>query len=806
LLAVLGFVILLVVFTGCFNEKDSPELQYSVQNNPYKFGEAEVTKGFYRGGSIIYSKEYPDLNMIAPGQAFTYKMGKFVEKGEGMTELQEKEFGVIQIESVTEDEIKFKYALWEKRITAWKTAELEVGEEVDLNGDGKNDIKWTQGDEERGLEKSRYLTFISSKEKAQITMYQLREEWMPKGFYPYGILQVTPSGSLLMGDRFVKQHQKRAIDKILDGQIDIKSMPFIKDGDTLISDDQGSRRVTRKETLFGGKRSTTDGALEVLTLEEAMKDTDAAAEIQKIGAMEVFDYTAEIQAGTMIENNRRVDIGVPLKLDFKKLLDIQDPGLKEAYIKGKIGVKYDVDVKFHEYFIGCKGNIKIKQTPYLNAEFKIKGELKGWEYNDGQVIPLYPGYTIPLPQIAGQIILGETKITPNIYINGKFDTLVKYNWSKTTTRTFDFNIGYKVSKGKWNDECSSTKEKGAEIEEFQVKSDIKGEVSVSPIITCENTLNFIGVCNVYVNYNLQSKNKITGQYDNIAKVGGCEVEGTLKGWGDWGSWVGFKKTYTIKIWRWKKKFTLDLSKRFSFGNFCNWELGTPYLYGKFGWEKKEITEYIDVPKNDYSKYKKESENRYVREITYGCQGASKIKIAFLKPDLDLNGDFIEIYDKKGNLIETITGKSESDIYFSKEISSNFIVVKYIYDNKNKEKGVNVSALYGYAENDLTVTLPKPKDIKYTPYIPTEDDKNIINNLLSSTSEFDTYGLWYDKAGFWNNVNKFREEEYKDLMLGEQNKNNNLNVYIQYDDKKGKEKSINLNKQYKFWIKEGNLFK
>ena len=177
LLTVVFLVIIMVTTGGCFGEeKDPPELQYSVQNNPYKFGEAEVTKGFYRGGSIIYSKEYPDLNMIAPGQAFTYKLGRFVEKGEGMTELQEQEFGVIQIESVTEDEIKFKYAVWDKRITAWQTADLEVGEEIDINGDGKNDIKWTQGDEERGLEKSRYLTFISSKEKAQITMYQLREE------------------------------------------------------------------------------------------------------------------------------------------------------------------------------------------------------------------------------------------------------------------------------------------------------------------------------------------------------------------------------------------------------------------------------------------------------------------------------------------------------------------------------------------------------------------------------------------------------------------------------------------------------
>jgi len=90
LLKVLFLVIIMVTTGGCFGEeKDPPELQYSVQNNPYKFGEAEVTKGFYRGGSIIYSKEYPDLNMIAPGQAFTYKLGRFVEKGEGMTELQE---------------------------------------------------------------------------------------------------------------------------------------------------------------------------------------------------------------------------------------------------------------------------------------------------------------------------------------------------------------------------------------------------------------------------------------------------------------------------------------------------------------------------------------------------------------------------------------------------------------------------------------------------------------------------------------------------------------------------------------------
>lgn len=196
---VAGAVLVLVIATCTFSTPHPKQAVVSSRSVTYE----DLTGFGYMGGSLIADEKTPLAGHVVKGAVIPVRFGAVeqvqAEEKTVYRNITEKEtFGYLQINEVVAGKISFNFTRVTADAKTTSTYSLSLGDELDLNGDGKPDITYVDFPENRvGFEHAKLLTFISSKEEKTTTMFAVLPEQYPHDEYPQGIMGVNTDGKFI---------------------------------------------------------------------------------------------------------------------------------------------------------------------------------------------------------------------------------------------------------------------------------------------------------------------------------------------------------------------------------------------------------------------------------------------------------------------------------------------------------------------------------------------------------------------------------------------------------------------------------
>lgn len=138
------------------------------------------------------------------------------------------QYGYIHIDYIDSHRVDFTYHWYTdaNSLTKSSNGTIRVNESVDLNGDGKADLHYAHPRRKRpGIEKSLWLTFLSSQETRNTAMFAVLPEQYSRGVYPSGLLGINPDGRFIVNKYEVNSTVRSAVqgvvygDYVLDSQL-----------------------------------------------------------------------------------------------------------------------------------------------------------------------------------------------------------------------------------------------------------------------------------------------------------------------------------------------------------------------------------------------------------------------------------------------------------------------------------------------------------------------------------------------------------------------------------------------------------
>ncbi|WP_304242629.1 hypothetical protein [Gracilinema caldarium] len=217
-------------------------------------------KGFM-GGSVIYNPDNPASGHLSSGASLAIRLGRIDTKvaSDGTLISEDRpndaQYGVLLVRSINKDEVVFSIKLYDVK-------GVELGEEsyylarnesVDINRDGKSDLKYAPPVQKRpGMENAVYLTFISSQEDGYTSMFAVLAEQYSRGIYPSGIIGVNPEGKFIINK--------------YEGTSGNRSMVLgVTNGDYVLDNTTGKYQRVRKTVSSRSARIIDEGELESAT-------------------------------------------------------------------------------------------------------------------------------------------------------------------------------------------------------------------------------------------------------------------------------------------------------------------------------------------------------------------------------------------------------------------------------------------------------------------------------------------------------------------------------------------------------------
>ena len=193
---------------------------------------AEISRQAFMGGSVLYTPDRPSTGQLAQGVSVAVRLG-YVDADEGdgsvYTDMEDlAQYGYIHIDYIDSHRVDFTYHWYTdaNSLTKSSNGTIRVNESVDLNGDGKADLHYAHPRHKRpGIEKSLWLTFLSSQETRNTAMFAVLPEQYSRGVYPSGLLGINPDGRFIVNKYEVNSTVRSAVqgvvygDYVLDSQL-----------------------------------------------------------------------------------------------------------------------------------------------------------------------------------------------------------------------------------------------------------------------------------------------------------------------------------------------------------------------------------------------------------------------------------------------------------------------------------------------------------------------------------------------------------------------------------------------------------
>jgi hypothetical protein len=196
----------IVGMASCAFPSQSPQ-EVALQDISGKLGFNEISRQGFMGGSVLYNPDEPSSGQLATGVHVAVRLGKVEQDATNpsyslftdKTELAR--YGYLTVNSVDKNVITFGYTQYAADGVAQQnsTHTLGLNETADINGDGLDDVAYVKPKHKRsGIEEAVYLTFLSSQETLNTTMFAVLPEQYSRSVYPSGIIGINPDGRFIV--------------------------------------------------------------------------------------------------------------------------------------------------------------------------------------------------------------------------------------------------------------------------------------------------------------------------------------------------------------------------------------------------------------------------------------------------------------------------------------------------------------------------------------------------------------------------------------------------------------------------------
>lgn len=208
-----------VVFAGCaFSEQNVSSADISDISAKMSF--ENVSRQAYMGGSVLYNPDDLSNSQLAENVCVAVRLGKVKrnEIDEDQVVFTDDEdsakFGFMKINSISTSSVAFSYTEFSADGKSLTTASFNVaeGDSVDINSDGFYDLKYAKPKIKRvGLENARWLTFLSSQDDLNTSMFSVLPEQYSRNVYPAGLLGINPDGKFIVNKYEVGSSKRAAV-------------------------------------------------------------------------------------------------------------------------------------------------------------------------------------------------------------------------------------------------------------------------------------------------------------------------------------------------------------------------------------------------------------------------------------------------------------------------------------------------------------------------------------------------------------------------------------------------------------------
>lgn len=255
--AVFSAILLVLTETACSFAKQNT-LSDNVTDITDKINYRSISTKAYMGGSVLYNPKDLSNSQLLQGVYIATRLGKVTKNEVSEDDIiytdieNEALYGYVYINNVTEKFINFSYVEYSQNgiKNTEKSFYLEVNQSADLNGDGFADISYSKPLTKRtGLEKTFWLTFISSQENQYTTMFSILPEQYTRGVYPAGLFGINPDGRFIV-NKYENNSSTRSVVKGLSA------------GDFVLDNKTGTYQKVKGNTSYKNARSIDESDLD----------------------------------------------------------------------------------------------------------------------------------------------------------------------------------------------------------------------------------------------------------------------------------------------------------------------------------------------------------------------------------------------------------------------------------------------------------------------------------------------------------------------------------------------------------------
>jgi hypothetical protein len=218
----------------------------------------KLSRQGFMGGSVLYNPSQLSSGQLAKGAALAVRLGQVSREqtAEGyviFNNVQERaQYGSLVVIEIDETGMVFTKKLYnaEGKYIAEGKHTIAINEKIDINGDGLADIEYKKPERKRpGFENAVYLTFLSSQETLNTSMFSVLQEQYERSAYPSGIIGINPNGMFIYSK--------------YEGESGVRAAVFgVQKGDFVVDGIAGKYQKICSGTSVGGARAVSDAELE----------------------------------------------------------------------------------------------------------------------------------------------------------------------------------------------------------------------------------------------------------------------------------------------------------------------------------------------------------------------------------------------------------------------------------------------------------------------------------------------------------------------------------------------------------------
>lgn len=257
---VLIFCVLpLFLFSCSFPFQDVEAVQITNISDNLSF--QKISRQSFMGGSVFYNPDNPSSGQLANGVTIAVRLGvvdkEYLKYDEVIFTDKEDlaRYGFIAIDFIDKNKICFTYFSYtsEGEIGDSNSFSIKRGEEIDINNDGFLDLKYDYPLKKRASFKNAvWLTFLSSEETLNTSMFAVLPEQYSRGVYPSGIMGINPYGKFIV-NKYEVNSTNRAV------------VQGISYGDYILDSHLGEYQMFISNSSYKSSRTIDDSELQTIS-------------------------------------------------------------------------------------------------------------------------------------------------------------------------------------------------------------------------------------------------------------------------------------------------------------------------------------------------------------------------------------------------------------------------------------------------------------------------------------------------------------------------------------------------------------